>query len=402
MSTVKTFKKGEALYKEGDKAQTIYLIQSGSVSLQLVRQKQTIELCTLGGMQIIGEHALSGAASHPHSAVARAEVKAIELSVEAVRTQLESATQIQKLLMKSLGDKLKVVMKDCQSMRLERDNTPCPADQTAKIFGVVYHVAKIKGEPPPEAPRRGKLEENVKPAMPANTLVVNWLNMRQYAQRVFLESPLRMQNAINILVKLGWAKYDMVKPEDNPDGPEEIGSVQFYDLPVVEQFFEFFQYYHFKGGKQELLKTDDRAIHLVRMLLELGASETLDRHGAARIDYTRVVEKVKSATGGSLDNGSWTILETKGLLVKRQSNDDGIFLHFDLKEFERTEKIWRILREVERWNERGSVDPAEAVAELKLGHRAEKANVTCPDCGHAFEVLPKFCSECGAKIVAAA
>lgn len=382
MSNVKIFKKGESLFKEGEKAQIIYLIQSGSVHLFLTRQKQTIDLCTLGSMQIAGEHALSGVFTHPHSAVATSETKAIELPVDAVKLQMEGSSQLIKFLTKSLSDKLKVIMKEFQSMRLERDNTPCPPDQTAKIFGTVFHVARSKGETKQDG-----------------VVTVPWPLMKQYAQRVFLESPKRLENAVNIFVKLGLAKYELVKNEEDPDEPEEVGFVHFSDLPLVEQFFEFYQYYYFKGGKLELLKTDDRVIQMVGCLLELGSQTQLDRHGAARLDYTKVVEKIKEEMGLQLNADHFTLLESKGLFVKRQSTDTGVFLQFDYKEFELTSRVWKVLREVERWNEKGSVDPNEpAMSPKKTG----LTGPSCPECGTPYEGAPKFCSECGHKISHAA
>lgn len=381
MSNVKVFKRGEALFKEGEKAQTIYLIQSGSVNVFVTRHKQNIDLVTLSSSQIVGEHALSGATTHPHSAVAMAETKAIELPVDAVKTQIDGATQLQKFLVKSLCDKMKIVMRDFQSMRLERDNTPCPPDQTAKIFGALFHAVKSKGE----------VKDGVVSA--------NWHLVRQYAQRVFTESPKRLEQAANIFVKLSVAKYEMAKPEDDPEAPEEISIIHFQDLGLVEQFFEFFQYYYFKGGKTELLKTDERVINMVAALIELGSTEQADRHGMVRLDYTKVIEKFKTAAGIQLNNDHWTMIENKGLFVKRQSADNGVVLQFDFKEFERTLKIWKVLREVERWNEKGSVDPNEPLVDPK---KAAKTGPSCPACNHGYEGAPKFCSECGHKFTAAA
>lgn len=383
MSTIKVFKKGETLFKEGEKATTIYLIQSGSVNLHLQRQKQQIDLCVLGTHQIVGEHALSGQLTHPHTAVCTSETKAIELPIEAVKAQIDGGSQLFKFLSKGFSDKLKVVMKELQSARLERDNTPCPPDQTAKIFGTVYHVARAKGETKKEG-----------------VITVQFPLMKQYAQRVFLESPKRLETAINVFVKLGVASYEMVKNEDDPEAPDEIGFVHFTDLPLVEQFFEFYQYYYFKGGKTELLKTDDRVIQMTTALLELGAGEQLDRHGAVRIDYTKVVEKIKEAMGLQLNNDHIGLLENKGLFVKRQSLDKGgIVLQFDFREFERTLKVWRVLREVERWNEKGYVDPNEPVEAKKA---IAKGGHACPQCSAPYEGAPKFCSECGHKLLAQA
>ncbi|HVK60211.1 MAG TPA: Crp/Fnr family transcriptional regulator [Bdellovibrionales bacterium] len=382
MSTVKIFKKGEVLFKEGDKVSNVFLIQSGSVSLHLTRQKQQIDLCVLGSNTIAGEHALAGILTHPHSAVCMMETKAIELPVEAVRVQVEGGTQLVKFLTKGMSDKLKIVMKELQSMKLERDNTPCPADQTAKIFGALFHVVRSKGETKTEG-----------------TITASWPLVKQYAQRVFLESPKRLEQAANVFVKLGVAKYEWVKNEEDPEAPEEIGFIHFTDLALVEQFFEFFQYYYFKGGKTELLKTDERVMQITATLLEAAQGEQLDRHGAARLEYSKVLEKFKSAMSLQLNNDHFALIEQKGLFVKRQSTDTGIVLHFDYREFDNTLKVWRVLREVERWNEKGSVDPNEAIVDSRKVH---KAGPECAQCHAPYEGTPKFCSECGAKISQAA
>lgn len=382
MSTVRVFKKGESLYREGEKAQSVFLIQSGSVSLTLHRNKNNIDLCTLGGSQIAGEHALSGIATHPHTATAMAETKAVELPVEALKAQIEAAPQLLKVLTKSFSDKLKVVMKELQSARLEKDNTPCPAEQTAKIFGTLFHTVKSKGEV-------GK----------DGVVKAPWPLMKSYAQKVFLEHPKRFEMAVNIFVKLGFGKFEMVKPEDDPNAAPEIGFVHFTDISLIEQFFEFYQYYYFKGGKTDLLKTDERMINLVSALLELGAAEQMDRHGTVRLDYSKVLEKMKQKFNFQLNNDHFLLLESKGLFVKRQSTDGSVFVIFDFREFERTFKVWKVLREVERWNEKGYVDPNEPV---EVAKKIVTGGSNCPSCQAPYEGTPKFCAECGHKLTAAA
>ena len=385
MSVVKVFKKGESLFKEGEKAQFIYLIQSGSVSLALNRQKQTIELCVLSTNNIAGEHALAGIATHPHSATAVIETKAFEFPIETLKAQLESSGQVPKLLAKATTEKLKTVMKELQSLKLERDNTPCPVDQTAKIFATLFHVSKTKGE-----------------AKPDGTITVPFPMAKQYGQRMFLESPKRFEMACNIFVKLGWAKYQMVKNEDEPDAPEEIGFVHFSNLAGVEQFFEYFQYYYFKGGKSDLLKTEDRAIQIVDTILEMATDGKTDRRGIVSLDYTKLIEKVKADLGFQLNSDHFSMLESKGLFAKRQAapGGDGVVLQFELPEFDRVREVWKVLREVERWNEKGSVDPNEPVADIKKQVRAGAHS--CPKCSNAFDGAPKFCPECGHKLALAA
>ncbi len=384
MSTVRIFKKGETLFKEGDKAQALYLIQTGSVNLFVTRSKQNRDLCTMGSGMVVGEHAAAGMAQHPHSAVATTETKAIELPVELVKSQVDSGTQLQKFLFKGMIDKLKVIMKDVASMKLDRDPTPCPEEQTAKAFASIFHTVRIKGEVTKEG-----------------TVSASWPAIRQYAQRIFLEPPRRFEMAANIFVKLGWAKYTMGKADETPDSPEEIVGITFSDLPLLEQFFEFYQYYYFKGGKQEILKAEDRELAIVQALLELAVGMPQERNHTVTLPYEKVTGKVKDDLGIQLAGDHWARLETKGLFVKRQSTEKGVTLQFDLQEFEKTAKFWKILREIDRWNEKGTVDPHEPVEGFKKVV-VKPATSCCSSCGASYEAPPKFCAECGSKFVVAA
>jgi hypothetical protein len=379
MSGVKVFKKGEYLFKEGEKVSNVFLIQSGKVSLHLFRQKQQIELCMVLAGNIAGEHALSGALIHPHSAYCVQETKAIELPVDAVKAQLEPVSQLVKFLTKGMSDKIKVMLKELTAARLEKDNTPCPNDQTAKIFGALFHVVRSKGTTKTEG-----------------VLTASWPLCKSYAQRVFLESPKRLEQAANIFVKLGVAKYEWVKNEDDDKAPEEIGYIHFTDLSLVEQFFEFYQYYYFKGGKMDFLKTDERVMQITTTLLEAGKGKELDRKGAVNLDYTELLETFKKSMSLQLNNDHFTLLESKGLFIKRVSTDKGIFLQFDYREFDNTYKVWKVLREVEKWNEKGSVDPNEVWSD---GRKAHVAGPECPQCKAPYVDQPKFCSECGFKLV---
>lgn len=380
MSTVRVCRKGEVLYREGEKAASVFFIQSGSVHLTLHRQKQTIDLATLGANQVAGEHGMVGVINHPHTATAFTECKVVEFPIETVKAQIELASPTVKSLSKALLERAKVLSREVQSYKLGSDSTPCPPEQTAKIFASLYYAARAKG----------KTEKD-------GSHVVPWPVTRQYAQRVFIESPKRLEMATNIFVKLGWAKYAFGKDEENPDGPEIIQTVTFTDLGIVESFFEFYQYYHFKGGaKAEVLKVDDRMERLVALLLEFAEGQKLDRHGMVRLDYAPIVEKAKKTMNLQLNTDHFSLLEQKGLFVKRQSHDNGIWLDFEPAEFKRTVKIWKVLKEIVKWNEKGLVDLNEAPEELLAA-----AN-ECPGCHKPFQAAQKFCAECGAKLPQAA
>lgn len=376
-------KKGEVIFKEGDKSQMLYLIQSGQVSLQITRGKP-IEIVSVGPTQIIGDHVLSGMMTNPFSAVALVETKVLELPMEAVKAQIDGSSQFVKTLSKSLLDRNKIVQSELKSIRMERDSQPCPPDQLAKIFASLYYVARQKGEEQKDG-----------------SLLLPWPLSKQYAQRVFLESPKRLESTAKIFVKLGLGNFVMQKNEEDPEEPEEIGKLILKNPSLIEWVFEHWQYYYFKGGKTELLKTDEKVMQVVAALAAYGEELEADRSGSVRIEFSTVVDRFKSESGIVLNADFFGVIESKGLFVKRVPTDNGVLLQYEVKEFSRWNQIWTVLKEVERWNERGHVDIEEPGFDPRRFQKAA-GGPQCPSCGHGYEGSPKFCAECGHKLTVAA
>ena len=381
MSNVRAVKKGELLFKEGDKATTVYFVQSGALSACLLRTKKHIDLFPLGPHQVAGEHGLLGQATYTYTAVATAETKVVEFPVDAVKAQVEGSQQVIKMLLKSYGERLKHLFNDIKSVKMERDSVPCPDEQVSRIFGAIFHTANHKG-------KREKDKQKV---------TVEWGLFKQYAQRVFGESPKRLEQAVLVLVKLKLAEIQMVKNEEDPDEPESIGYVHFLDLQLVENFFEFYQYYYFKGGKTEVLKPDEMYMNVVAALLKCCEGVEPDRTGVVRLDYPKTLERIKAEMSLTLNADHFVRLESKGLFAKRNATDQGVFLQFEPKEYRNTLFCWKVMREIEKWNEKGFVDLNEEAAKKKSADKP-----ACPACHAEIPVAAKFCPECGHKMVAAA
>jgi hypothetical protein len=225
--------------------------------------------------------------------------------------------------------------------------------------------------------------------------------LRQYAQRLFLESPKRLESAARIFVKLGNASFVMEKNEEDPEAPEEIGAIAFKNIEFVEWVSEHWQYYYFKGGKTEFLRTDEKVMQVAAALVAYGDELEVDRNGSVRIEFSSVVERFKAESGITLNADFFGVMEQKGLFLKRVPTDKGVLLQFELKEFARWSQIWTVLKEVERWNEKGFVDPDEPAFDPRRFQKASSGQ-QCPECGHGYEGSPKFCAECGHKLAIAA
>lgn len=382
--SLKTLKKGEVLYTEGDKILNVFLIQSGAVSLCLTRNKKNTDMFQVGAAQILGEQVLIGQNSHTTSAIATTETKVLEIPADAFKAQYESGPQMFKIIIKSLTERIKTATAEVKSNRMEKDASPCPEDQVAKAFGVVFHTANHKGE-----------------KKDGGRVIVDWSLLRQYSQRVFGESLKRLEQTINLLVKLKLAMYEMGKDPDDPEGPELIQKVHLFDLGAIENFFEFYQYYYFKGGKSEVLKVEDTVFNTLGGLLACAENAPPDRFGVVSVEFPKVVEYFKNEFGTNFTPDTLTRLENKGLFTKRRTNSNNdVQLQFELKEFTGFHKNWRVLREVDKWNEKGFVDPNEP--EKKPVKKAAAGGAKCPSCSADIQEGQKFCGECGHKIVAAA
>ncbi len=379
-SPARIFKKGEILFKEGEKSTNIYMIQSGSISVCVQRPKKNVELLNLGPGQIIGELAFAGVATHPFSAVITSDTKIVEIPADVYKQTIESSGQMLKVLVKSMAEKIKNLAADVRAAKMEKEPLPCPEDHIPQVFGAIYHSTHHKGT---KDAKTGEIS-------------IEWSQLRSYSQRIFGQSAKRLEQALCILSKMKVCRFEMGKPPEDPEGPDQIMSVHFSDLPVVEAFFEFYQYHYYKGGsKSEILKVEEGMYSTLYFLLSLTAGLEPDRHGIVTMDFQKVIEKMKADFGINLTSDTFLRLEQKGLFAKRHQRQDGqVVLQFELKEFKNVAQTWRIIKEIEKWNEKGFVD----LNEEELKPKKKLNENCCPQCQTVLQAKAKFCSECGFKM----
>jgi hypothetical protein len=382
MSLQKTYKRGEVLYKEGDKVTHVIFIQSGYVQQSLLKNKKNVELLSCGPNSVLGESGLAGVPTYNTAAVATQETKTLEVPVETFKQQIESAPQFLKMLIKSFGDRLHKALQEIRSHKMQSDGSPCPDDSVPQVFGAIFFTAQHKGE---------KLKDG-------KTLEVDWLVFRQYCQRIMGESLKRVEGAVDILVKMKLAQYIMGKPPEDPEGPDQKMKVQFFDLQPVEAFFEFFQYYYYKPGKSDLLRVEESPMQLINLLLKCAEGMTPDRFGVVSLEYSVFAERMQEELGAKLTADHFVRLENKGVFSKRRTIADKVMIDFDLKEYRNVAYSWKLIREINKWNERGFVDINEK-EEIK---KKASSGPSCPQCGASHVPEQKFCGECGFNLTSKA
>lgn len=373
----KKLKKGEVLIREGDSIENIYLIKSGRLTLFVERSGKKIELGQMNAGQIIGEKALFGPSKMTFSALAANDVTYLEVPVKLIEPMFTNLSGVIKGITKGVVDGLTETRKALQSIKMETDAIPCGQKYIPKVFATIYMTANMTGT---------KKEDHV---------LVSWNTLKLYANRIFLEPHSRVYNVIEILTKLKYA--EMVYTE-NDEGEQEFSDIKFFNLKIVEEFSDFYQYQYYKPGKSELIVVDKIAMKVAGALVALSENAEVDHKRAVNLDYEVLLQEMKEKYSIELKQGHLEILEKKGLFAQKKTRNDKVYLVFDREEFKRNHLFWEIIHEIDKWNERGFVKMVEE-EEKKASSGGE---LQCVSCSGAISAEHKFCPHCGHKNQAAA
>lgn len=378
MDNSKKIKKGEVLIKEGDSIDHIYLIKTGRLGLFIERNGKKIELGQLGPGQIIGEKALFTPSKMTTSVIALNDSTYIDMPSKPIKDHLEKADAVTKVITKGLSDALFETRKNLQSIKMELDSTPCGQKMIPKVCATIFMTSNMVG----------KKEED-------HTLV-SWGTLRLYSNRLFLEPHSRVQGFIEILTKLKFAEMIYKK---NDEGQDELSDIKFMNIKLVEEFGDFYQYQYYKGGRSEVIFVDKLAMRCAEMILELSEGAEVDHKGGTNLEFDKFYQDAKAKYNFEFKSNHFDMLEKKGLFATRRNRNDKVFLSFDREEFRKTSIYWKLIHEIDKWNERGFVNMNEKEESLVIPATIPGA-VACGSCSGPISPEHKFCPNCGAKAAA--
>ncbi|MEZ4871726.1 MAG: zinc ribbon domain-containing protein [Bdellovibrionales bacterium] len=240
------------------------------------------------------------------------------------------------------------------------------------------------------------VKPEVNPNASESSVVLQWVSLKLYASRFFLESHRRIEFALQILEKLKLVEQVWEKDEHNQDVLKEV---IIHQPRKIEALAEFYQYHLYKGGKPEILRVDNMAWNIAKCLVEFSEGLEPDFRGSTQADFHGFSAFINEKIGVDFKADHISLLERKGLFARRQNNKDNVTLSFDRDEFESVSFYWTILREVAALNSTGVVNPK---IDLGLPKVTKSEGPSCPSCSATIVAQAKFCSECGHKIEEAA
>jgi CRP-like cAMP-binding protein len=371
---IRKYKKGEIIFKEGEKADMAYVIHSGLVSLSIEKSHTRIEMLKLGKGNMIGFHSVIGWGDlRAFTAEAILPVELLEVPLEVLKAQTASFNNVQRLVFKSLADQSKITHEEQKDLKIEKESSPCPPTSLPRMAGALNLVT-----------RRFGAEEN-------GQWSVSWSTLRMYTLRMFLESTGRMQNFCELLQKIGVA--ELIKGI-NEEGEEELNFVRLKDLPMIEEFCDFYQRNLYKQGRSKIIEVNKLAMSVMKAFGVGGHGAPVDPRQGTMVPLQTLIEKARIETGFVLKQEQFDVLKEKGLDVKKTNIGDTIQICFNHTEFQRIYKFWQIIHEVDKWNELGRVELHEKVEKKETG------GAVCSSCSGSINEVMKFCPHCGFKLAA--
>ncbi len=383
MTMGRILKKGDYLFKEFDKISTVYILQSGQLGLSVFKNKKNVELTTVGTGYVFAENIVLGVPHYGYSALAIQECKVIEIPIEVFKEQYESFHSVFKSFIKNQSEKLKWALNEIKNKKSDRESLACGYEEVLKVFGSIVSVVRSKGN-----------KEGEK-------LSIDWNLLRSQNQRFFQEPQRRTEQALMILSKLGFVELIKQEPEEGNVVrlKTDYETAIFKNIAQIESFLEFFQYAYYKSGSQDLLKIDETNFILLQALLICFEDQKPDNLGFVLMPYQLLSERF-AEYGIRLSPTSFSGLESRGLVCKIKSTDSGQTnptVQFEKHEFETALHCWKLIKEIDKWNDKGVVDDQAPVSPQKRALTGnEKA--ACGSCGHELLLSSKFCSECGEKM----
>lgn len=375
-------KKGDYLFKEFDKIQTVYILQSGQLGLSVFKNKKNTELTTVGAGYVFAENIVLGVPHYGYSALAIQECRVIEIPIDVFKEQFESFHSVFKSFIKNQSEKLKWALNEIKNKKSDRESLACGYEEVLKVFGSIVSIVRSKANKDGER------------------YVIDWAMLKTQNQRMFQEPPRRTEQAIMILSKLGFVELIKQDPEEGNVVrlKTDYESAVFKNITQMDSFLEFFQYAYYKSGSKDLLIIDEPNFLLLQTLLICSEDQKPDQLGFVTMPYQLLSDRF-AEYGVRLSPTSFSGFESRGLVCKIKSGDGNVnpTVQFEKREFETALHCWKLIKEIDKWNDKGVVDDEAPVAPQKKALTGNE-KMKCGSCGHELLMTSKFCSECGEKM----
>jgi CRP/FNR family transcriptional regulator, cyclic AMP receptor protein len=318
MSGLKTLKKNEILFREGDNSEAMYVIKSGKIAITKAKGSSEIVLAELKAGDMLGEMAFFD--SKPRSAGAKAltDTVVIELPFKALNAQFKTFPEWLKAIVRTVNTHLRNANQKIKNLEKtsEDDAVYFPPHTITRLIGILGLVASRFGE---------KSEEGV--VVPSGTL-------RRYTIQIFQQPTAKMQKLMEILQAFGYMKV-----EDLGEGRQKI-TVK--DPDFLLSFVDFYNDWLFKS-EDKRVTIEEKELKPAKVLLFYGSRLTPDDKGEVKVNLTQMQNDSMRDLGQIFTADDINSLSEKGVVGDKMSFEGGLALKFNLAELQTTFPYWEMI-----------------------------------------------------------
>jgi CRP/FNR family cyclic AMP-dependent transcriptional regulator len=319
MSGPKNLKKGEYLFREGDPAESMFVIKSGKLAVVRPKGGGEIVLAELGANDMIGEMAFFDNKPRSASIKAISDAVVIELPFKALHAQFKSFPEWVKAIMKSVNTHLRNANQKIKQLEKTDDDTSVfPPHTVTRLCAIIGMTAKVYGKPGEKA-----------------GIVVPTERLRRYTIQVFQQPTNKMDTMLELLQGLGHAKV-----EDLGEGNRRITVI---DPDFLIRFVDFYNDWLFKSDDKRV-NVEEKEMKSLRTLMHFGKRETPSDKGEVKVNLTQMQNDSMRELGFLFSVDDPNSLSEKGLIGEKFSVDGGgLAVSFNLSELETIYPYWEII-----------------------------------------------------------
>ncbi len=313
----------QVLYRQGDVADSLYVIKSGKIGLYVKGPSGPVEVARLRRGQIVGDLSFFTGSPRTSDAIALADTEFTAVSYESVRAQFETIPAWIKSVTMTLASQVQSYSTEIKPLRDHKDvttNDSVPRLVIARAWAALTLVPSQFGV------RDGE------------TVSIDWPTLRSYSNLCFREISERVIQLASALAPLGFCSVHA-----DANGPTAVV------LNQPKLFTDFLAFYRkaIIENKSELdsVRAEEYATMHVLADPRLGAKPI--HRGQVEVDLSRFKEYAESLGHPEVTATSVDLLNTYGIEVTKSTTDTGVKIRFHQHEVVNHAKFWQILRAIQ-------------------------------------------------------
>jgi CRP/FNR family cyclic AMP-dependent transcriptional regulator len=299
---VKTLKKGEILFREGDPSDAMYVIKKGRIAITKAKGTKEIVLAELVPGEMLGEMAFFD--DKPRSAGAKASVDAevIALPFVALHAQFKTFPEWLKAMVKTVNSHLRNA--NSRIKNLEQAGTEekemFPPHMITKLIAIISLIGLKCGEP---------IEGT------DGEMVIPYTILRNYCIQIFGAPTNKLDKIIEVLQAKG-----LMTIEDIGEGKKRVTCK---DHEFLTRFGDWYNKYLFTDDSIRGT-IEEKELLPLKALVHFAAKKQPDDNGNITINLTEIQNESMKELEQLVEVFVFDSLAEKGLIGERLSTEGGI------------------------------------------------------------------------------